>query len=280
MPNQLPPRPNLEHLRKLAKDLLHAHHAGEPAALAKVAHALPQLAARSVPLRLSQAQAVLAREYGFATWPRLVAHVEATPAPPSRPLRARPASEIADAFVDLAERRDFDALMALPLGRRKAFAVRDVLADTGRLHTFVDALLLGVRHENAKVRYECAHAMDIFGDERCVSALVELLGDPVPRVRRIAIHSMLCDDCKISPLQSAIPLARLKRPGDLAGTIVDMATSDPSIQVRRHAVGALALLADPRATKTLERMLARESDVTLKRNARGALRRVRGTEPR
>lgn len=57
----LPPRPNLEHLRHQAKDLVRAATAG-PATLED--------------LTLSRAQLAVARDYGFASWPRLKAEVE------------------------------------------------------------------------------------------------------------------------------------------------------------------------------------------------------------
>jgi Ankyrin repeats (3 copies)/Ankyrin repeat len=71
---QLPNNPNLDRLRGQAKTLLRQARAGEAKALATVAefhpHAPPQLA-------LSDAQLVLARQYGFPSWPRLRDHVEA-----------------------------------------------------------------------------------------------------------------------------------------------------------------------------------------------------------
>jgi Ankyrin repeats (many copies) len=51
----LPPRPSLEHLRKQAKTRKRERRIG-----------------------LSQAQHELAREYGFASWPKLVHHVQAS----------------------------------------------------------------------------------------------------------------------------------------------------------------------------------------------------------
>jgi hypothetical protein len=67
----LPPRPSLDHLRKQAKDRLEQLLAGNPAA------------------QLADAQHALARDYGFASWPKLKAHVEAAqaaaPAGPTPP---------------------------------------------------------------------------------------------------------------------------------------------------------------------------------------------------
>ncbi|MDA8069916.1 ankyrin repeat domain-containing protein [Conexibacter sp. DBS9H8] len=68
----LPAAPSLEQLRKQAKDLLRAARAGAQAARARIDahHPGPQ-----DPLKLSDAQLVIAREYGFASWPLLRAYV-------------------------------------------------------------------------------------------------------------------------------------------------------------------------------------------------------------
>jgi ankyrin repeat protein len=65
----LPVRTNLEQLRHQAKDLLSAAKAGDPDAIARVR-------AVSDRLQLASAQLALAREYGFASWPRLKREVE------------------------------------------------------------------------------------------------------------------------------------------------------------------------------------------------------------
>jgi ankyrin repeat protein len=54
---------NLEQLRKQAKDLVRAAKSGDAAAVARLG---------DLPLRLSSAQLVLAREHGFSSWPALV----------------------------------------------------------------------------------------------------------------------------------------------------------------------------------------------------------------
>ena len=69
----LPPRPSLEFERKEAKALLRRLRAGEPEALARACARHSALDA-SAPdrIRLADAQLVIAREYGFTSWPRLV----------------------------------------------------------------------------------------------------------------------------------------------------------------------------------------------------------------
>ena len=62
---------NLEQQRKLAKDLLRAARAGDPAALARMRAVRPDAsAARS--LKLADAQLAVAREGGFESWPKLI----------------------------------------------------------------------------------------------------------------------------------------------------------------------------------------------------------------
>jgi hypothetical protein len=66
----LPARPNLDHLRREARDLLRAAQAGDSAAAGRVR-------ALSAQPNLASAQLAVAREYGFASWARLKAAVEA-----------------------------------------------------------------------------------------------------------------------------------------------------------------------------------------------------------
>ncbi len=68
---RLPVRPNLEHLRHQAKDLLRAIHRGEAEALAELRQFHPQPADPAA-VRLADAQLALARSYQARDWPRLV----------------------------------------------------------------------------------------------------------------------------------------------------------------------------------------------------------------
>ncbi len=283
MPLDLPQNPNLEQLKTLAKELLAAARAGEASALARFEAHLPGRIERPEQLRLANAQAVIAREHGFPSWPKLKQRVELLGRAASRrsiagevssaemrEFRLRTAPEIAAEWVALAERGELNRLLVtMAIGRTKGLEVRDLLAESGRLTTLVDLLLIGVRHRKPNVRYLSAHAMDMFSDERCLVALLELLDDPVPRVRRSAVHSLVCDDCKVVPFAPSVSTA------DIVGRVVDMALNDPSIQVRRHAVVALSHFEDPRVTETLEALIEREADVPLVRNARGTLKRTR-----
>jgi hypothetical protein len=103
MSRQLPSRPNLDHLRKQAKVLL---------ATARLQHPSWQLA---------DAQFAVARDYGFASWPALKAHVDAaaegscdTPAPrdPVAPADRREDSPLDGVWVaSVAESRRHPAFL-------------------------------------------------------------------------------------------------------------------------------------------------------------------------
>lgn len=90
MKRELPARPNLEQLKNQAKDLLNSCKQGASDALERIREYHPRWSkaadevlphgapARGPKLRLSDAQVVIAREYGFASWPKLKEHVEAS----------------------------------------------------------------------------------------------------------------------------------------------------------------------------------------------------------
>ena len=70
-PFALPDRPSLEYMRKEAKSLLRQWRAGERA----YARHSPLEKTLNTDLKLADAQLVIAREYGFASWTRLVRYV-------------------------------------------------------------------------------------------------------------------------------------------------------------------------------------------------------------
>jgi hypothetical protein len=82
----LSPRPDLEQIRRQAKELLRAHREGDPGVCARL-RLVPRLADMTDgqilagDVKLQEAQHALAKEYGFATWAELKRHVESTPSP-------------------------------------------------------------------------------------------------------------------------------------------------------------------------------------------------------
>jgi ankyrin repeat protein len=72
----LPEHPSLEHLKKQAKELLRAVDRGAADAVERFRAVKATTSPRGA--RLTDAQHVIAREYGFTTWARLKAHVESS----------------------------------------------------------------------------------------------------------------------------------------------------------------------------------------------------------
>jgi Ankyrin repeats (3 copies) len=79
----LPSKPSLEQLKHQAKDLLKARESCHLAALQRIREFHPRFggasdsAIRESRFTLSDAQLTIAREYGFASWPRLKARIQA-----------------------------------------------------------------------------------------------------------------------------------------------------------------------------------------------------------
>ena len=82
MSKRLPSRPNLEQLKNQAKELFKTYKKADAEALERIRANHPDYSntakteIRAATLSLSDAQLVIAREYGFASWPRLKEHVE------------------------------------------------------------------------------------------------------------------------------------------------------------------------------------------------------------
>jgi hypothetical protein len=289
MPRTLPARPNLEHLRRQAKALLKAYEAGDSDAQRLFAQYLPSTALdrneRQAPDRVLLAHAlfIIAREYGFASWPKLKQQIE-TIALEQRTLlqtddrddgrqRRKVAhqqriAQTAEQLVILARDRQYDRLFAaLKIPARDIVAVRSYLVEHAMYATLIDALLLSIAHTNARLRFWGAQAMDHFADQRCAEPLRRLLDDPMPRVRWAALHSLQCAECKLAPLAAG---------GDVVATIVDLALHDPSVKVRRVATYELGqVCADPRAVAALEGIRAQTTDRAILRAAQHALERYR-----
>ncbi len=88
------------------------------------------------------------------------------------------------------------------------------------------------------------------------------LHDPASKVRRVAVHSVTCQQCKPSPLS-----------GDLVGLLVQAAQSDPNRRVREKATSGLGSQPpDARAVAALEQILRTEANPDVRRAAHHALK--------
>ncbi|CAM3557761.1 HEAT repeat domain-containing protein [Deinococcus frigens] len=263
----LPAAPSPEHLKGQAKALLKAVHASEADAVQRFAAQMPGRVTVH-PLKLADAQFVLAREYSFSSWPRLKAYVEALP---QRTLRRKDPSVRQRFIRELAVRILVMSADSQALGRefarmplRDILAVRDELSQSEQLPAVVDSLLVGLADTRARVRFDCAGALDHFANARCAEPLRRRLQDPVPRVRRSALHSLSCDACKLSPLNAG---------PDFLPTLLDLVLNDPSIRVRRAAVLMLETYAQMEQVLDLLSGLSDSDDTVISRSARQILGR-------
>ena len=84
MTKKLPEKANLEHLKKQAKQLLKEHKAGKQQVCNRIKEYHPRLSKisdeniPSVEFSLQDSQLTIAHEYGFTSWPKLVAALKST----------------------------------------------------------------------------------------------------------------------------------------------------------------------------------------------------------
>jgi hypothetical protein len=257
---QLPKHPSLDHLRREARALQRACRAGEPTATARLTAVVGDVDAATV--ALSRAQTAVARAYGFPSWPKLAAEVAARRARRNAPTQ-QDAAALAEQWFALAELDNPKPLnKALNVGKRRIEAAREVMRNNPvRYRAFQQALIRGLT-STARDRFECAHALDQFGDASTRDALVPLMDDPVPRVRWMAMHALSCHACGEKP--GALEVGIRER-------IVEAARADPNVRVRFHAANALALAGETSAVPVLREVLTRETNPRLLRGAAWAL---------
>jgi HEAT repeat protein len=98
------------------------------------------------------------------------------------------------------------------------------------------ALISGLDHPNAKVRWWCLQLMDHLADESYLEPILTKLSDPVAKVRRHAIHALSCGVCKPNRQPLAIRIeAALLRALEL----------DSDLRVREEAREGLKRLGHP-----------------------------------
>ncbi len=256
---------SLIQLRNRARELLRAFQNNDGLAHARVAAALPRFhGADAASFKLAHALAVVARENRHPSWEKMVASANAEAQHHARRMeRSAKLRSRAEEIVATATAQNAAGLAAIPgIGKEDCAKVIAIIAENPEdWRRVVDAYILGLSHKSSRVRYECAHMLDRFGDPRAVESLVNLSFDHVPRVRWMALHALSCDICKT------------ERPtSDKAfGRAVELALTDESVQVRRHATVAVAQLGG-RDAESILRQLESDSDVVVQRNAKHMLK--------
>ncbi len=142
--------------------------------------------------------------------------------------------------------------------RNAARAAQTALASTGEAG--IAAVIWGLSHPNVQVRRGCAAFLDHHGTDACFAPLRQVaLHDPAPSVRRMAVHSASCQECKPCPLTS-----------DLVGLLVEVALSDTNRRIRLNALWGLHQPQDARTVAALKSIL-RDADPDLELDAYYAL---------
>jgi ankyrin repeat protein len=131
MSDSLPERPHLSQLRRRAKELRDAAQRGDAAALDRLARHHPS--ARQGAVSLAAAQLVIARELGFASWPRLRATID------TRAASGRAADEFVAASVDGRLRQASDIFQADPGIASRSLLAATVLGDAEAVRAMLAA---------------------------------------------------------------------------------------------------------------------------------------------
>jgi ankyrin repeat protein len=168
----LPARPDIDQLRRQAKDLLRAARAGD-------AEALARMGATSGALTLTTVRLVIAREHGFASWARLKAEVEA---------RTQDLAEKAAAFCE-ASIRDWSGRAARMLAETPEiagydFATAVILGDANRVRDAIARDPAIATRRDARTGWTPLHAV-------CASRWHRL--DPARAGGLLAVAGLLLD---------------------------------------------------------------------------------------
>jgi ankyrin repeat protein len=131
VPDSLPERPDPGQLRRRAKELRDAARRGDTAALDRMARHHPTAGEGTV--RLAAAQLVIARELGFASWPRLIAAIDASAA------ARRAAADFVDASVEGRVRRAREIVRADPGMAGRSLLAASVLGEVGAVREHLAA---------------------------------------------------------------------------------------------------------------------------------------------
>ena len=123
--------------------------------------------------------------------------------------------------------RRIEATRAL-IGGVNARELRSVRVTEAALQALID----GLAHANPQVRWWCVQLLDHCSDDRAIEAVVPMLNDPVPRVRRNAAHALSCTTCK--------PAWSGQLESSVVGRLATMMHSDPNAKVRDEARRALS----------------------------------------
>lgn len=198
---RLPKQPSLEQLRKQAKDLLDQYRAADSAAVAEVQrferHSDPSAFA------LNDAQRVLARAYGYESWPKLKAFVDG--ANIARLAAAVNAGDLAQAHALIHARPELVAMDMAGNNEHRAIHYAVMRRDPAMVRLLMEA---GADARKGIFPHRDATSAYVIAKDRDYLDIVAVIEEEEQRRRQ----TMSCPNATISPLQDQI--IALIREGD------------------------------------------------------------------
>jgi ankyrin repeat protein len=193
---RLPEQPNLEQLRKQAKELLQEFRAGVPSATAEVSQF--ERNPDSNRFALSDAQRVIARAYGFASWPRLKAFVDG--ANIARFAEAVQAGDLAQVRILLASRPELVATDRAENDEHRGLHYAVLRRDAAMVRLLMEA---GADARKGIWPHRDATSALTLARERHYDEIVAVMEEE-ERHRR---EEMSCSNATVSPMQDQISAA-------------------------------------------------------------------------
>lgn len=99
----------------------------------------------------------------------------------------------------------------------------------------IPALIKGLTHPHTKVRRNCVDIIDHGGygaDERCIKALLPLLHDRIPHIRRAVWHTLFCERCQDTSKCEVMPTEKL----DQVALLIEIGIHDPNPKLRGQLI--------------------------------------------
>lgn len=194
----LPEQPNLEQLRKQAKDLLQSYLSGDPAAIAEVNNfeRNPDPAA----FALHDAQRILARSYGFASWLKLKAFVDRVTV--TRFMEAVKTSDLSQVRVMLSTRAELIAMDTSENDEHRALHYAVLRRDLPMVRLLMEA---GADARKGIFPHREATSAWTLARDREYQDVLAVIEDEERRRR----EEMSCPNATVSPVQDQISAAIL-----------------------------------------------------------------------
>ena len=207
---RLPSTPNLELLKKQAKELLEKFRSGEPAAVAEVRQFEHDPHQES--FALNDAQRVLARAYGFPSWPKMKAFVDG--ATVTHFADAAQAGDLAQVRSMLASRPELVGMDGSGGDERRALHYAVMRRDAPMVKLLMEA---GADARKGVFPHRDATSALVLARDREFPEIIAIIEEE-ERLRR---EEMSCPNATVSPVQEQIVAAIVQGDDATARKLLD-----------------------------------------------------------